>query len=133
MIRDYSAVQNTAHNIGLCNADNLHFNQSVVNQNPVADIHIIHQILIRNRYPVLISQDIFRHQYECLPFFQLNSSILKITNPNLGTLGIQQESYRKVQLLSDLLHLSDRLPVLLMRSVGKINSGHAHAVQHQIP
>ena len=127
MVGNRAAVYHTADDIRIRNLLHDHLDQTVVDQDPGACAHIVHQILIGNGCDLIGSHDLVRGQSELLPRHKLRLSALKIPQPDLRSLGIKENGHRHVQLPA---HLADRIKfraLLRMISMGKITACNVHS------
>ena len=133
VVGNRAAVYHAAHDIRIRDLFHDHFNQAVVDQDPGTGTDVIYQIFIRNGGDLIGSHDLVCGQRKRLPRHKLRLSALKISQPDLRSLGIKENGYRHVQLPA---HLTDRIEfrsLLCMIPVGKITAGYVHPCKDDLP
>ena len=107
--------------------------QTVVQQNGVPNFHVPGQLGISDRAAALIAHNILSGQGELLSGPQGYGALGKGSQPDLRPLGIQHGGHRQIQLFPQSLQRIQTGLVLLVRPVGKIETGHVHTGQHHFP
>ena len=93
------------HTVDFCSLDlfNLQADQTIVDQNTVAGLHILIKIFVGNRYLFFCSLDVLCSQNKLLAFCYSNLAFFKFLNPDFRSLCIEQRSNGSVDLCSDRL------------------------------
>ena len=98
----------------------LQYDKSVIDQNAVAHLQVLDQVLIVHGNPLLIADDILRRQSKGISLRQFNLPVLKGLDPVFRPLGIQHNCNGQIQFFPHPLNQVDFGLMLLMGSVGKI-------------
>ena len=111
----------------------IHFqpDQTVVDENVAALLHVVNQSGVRNGRPVLVADDLVRRQNEPVAPLQRHLSVFEIPKPDLRSLCVQQRRGRHIHRDPDAAEPLEFCLVFLMRAVGKIEAGDVHSRQNQ--
>ena len=91
--------------------------QSVIDQNGISRLHIVRQILVRDRHTALIAHDILRRQSKCLSVLQLHLAACELFQTDLRPFCIQQSRHRTLHFLSQLAKHRKSSKLLLVSSM----------------
>ena len=69
-IGNHTTIYNFTHNIGSIQTNDFHLDQTVINQNTIANVHITMQIFVSNGNAACIAHEITKCQGKKLSFFQ---------------------------------------------------------------
>ena len=128
-----SAVDYFAHDLPRTLADDLQADQSVVDQNRISPVDILHEAFIGNGNFFVVSFNIIYSksksgtglQHNFLPVFQSSGT-------DLGPLGVQKDRCVRMFFLAELLEQVHPALLLCMVAVREIKSRHVHTVQHEL-
>ena len=95
----------------------------------VTDIDIFAKLLVVHGNARLVAFDLIRRKREDIALGNRDLSIFKGLDAIFGTFGIQHDRNREIELLSDLLDQIDGRLMLLVRSVGKVESRNVHTCE----
>ena len=127
-----SVAERSAHNdrgmdvISLRNI-NTEFHKSVVQEYRIAGIKLMRQIFIRNRNLRFVALDIVRGENEAVAGLKLDLAVFECSDAVFGSLCVQHYRNRLLHALPDPLYRLDLRKMLLMRSVGEVQTGNIHA------
>ena len=93
---------------------------------------ILRQVLIGNGADLLGALHLAGGQGKGLAGFQHLDAVLELLQADLRAFGVQQGGDGLAQLLAQSLQLGQTAAVLLVRAVGKVKTGHVHAVGDQV-
>ena len=131
VIGDRAAVLHRADDFLRSDMIDAEADETVVDQNRRARLHIVDQSLVGDRRPLIVSQHFLCSQRELLTLLQLCAAVPEIAQTYLRSLRIQHRGDRQIQLLPQMNQTLKFGPVLVMRPVREIEPGDVHAGQHQ--
>ena len=105
--------------------------QTIGQQDGVARLYFLVQILVADRGMMLITRGICIGQDELLALGQLNLAVLELAQAHLRPLGVQQQCHDAIGMACRIAHHLDASCMLRMVSVGEIKAGTVHAILHQ--
>ena len=127
VIGNGTVVEYAAQNILLLRLLYAQFNQTVINQDAGACLHVLIQIWIGDGNFARRAKACARCQANLFALLEENLAVLHVTGTDFRTLGVQQQSNRKIVLLADSLHAVNALLVFLVTAVGKVEACDVHA------
>ena len=129
---DLAAVQHGADDVGVGDLLNVQHDQAVVQHDGAAGLHVLGQILVSDGADLLGALHLAGGQGKGLAGFQHLHTVLELLQADLGALGVQQGGNGLAQLLTQRLQLCQTATVLLVGTVGEVETGHVHAVCNQV-
>ena len=129
---DLAAVQHGADDVGVGDLLNVQHDQAVVQHDGAAGLHVLGQILVSDGADLLGALHLAGGQGKGLAGFQHLHTVLELLQADLGALGVQQGGNGLAQLLTQSLQLCQTAAVLLVGTVGEVETGHVHAVCNQV-
>ena len=129
---DLAAVQHGADDVGVGDLLNVQHDQAVVQHDGAAGLHVLGQILVSDGADLLGALHLAGGQGKGLAGFQHLHTVLELLQADLGALGVQQGGNGLAQLLTQRLQLCQTAAVLLVGTVGEVETGHVHAVCDQV-
>jgi len=129
---DLAAVQHGADDVGVGDLLNVQHDQAVVQHDGAAGLHVLGQILVSDGADLLGALHLAGGQGKGLAGFQHLHTVLELLQTDLGALGVQQGGNGLAQLLTQRLQLCQTAAVLLVGTVGEVETGHVHAVCNQV-
>ena len=113
----FTAADNFGFNPLAVGTEYLEGQKAVVDQDRIARIHFLGQILIADGNDRFIPFHLFGCEGELAAFLQIDLSVLEGADAEFRTLGVQHDGNRQMELFTDLLDRIDSLQMLLMVSV----------------
>ena len=129
---DLAAVQHGADDVGVGDLLNVQHDQAVVQHDGAAGLHVLGQILVSDGADLLGALHLAGGQGKGLAGFQHLHTVLELLQADLGALGVQQGGNGLAQLLTQSFQLCQTAAVLLVGTVGEVETGHVHAVCNQV-
>ena len=129
---DLAAVQHLAGDVGVGHVGDAQLDEAVVQHDGAALVHILGQVLVGDGADLLGALHLTGGQGKGLACFQHLHAVLELFQADLGALGVQQSSHGFAQLGTDGFQVVQAALVLLIGAVGKVETGHVHAVGDQL-
>ena len=126
-----ATVQNLSNNILALDFLYLQTNQAIRQQNGIAWLYFLVQLLVADRCLMLITWGISIGQNELLTLGKLNLAILELTQTHLRAFGIQQQSYNLVSMTSSISYHFNTAHMLSMITMREIKTGTVHTCINQ--
>ena len=119
---DLAAVQHGADDVGVGDLLNVQHDQAVVQHDGAAGLHVLGQILVSDGADLLGALHLAGGQGKGLAGFQHLHTVLELLQADLGALGVQQGGNGLAQLLTQSLQLCQTAAVLLVGTVGEVET-----------
>ena len=132
VVRDLAAVLDRAVNFGAVHLVDAEADQTVVNQNDAALLHIARQLLIAHGDNRVVAEQLSRGQRELCALLKHFRAVLEVAETNLRALGVEQGCDRETQLSAELHHALEFLGMRLVRVMRKVKTCHIHAREHEL-
>ena len=127
VVRDRTALDDTAHHIIAIYLDALQAHLTVVDKQAIARTGIISEVLVRGGNAVVRAFDIVDGDAHNLAVSPIRRAFLKTTEANLWPLQIGENTNRTSRSIGCFTHPAVVLSVVLMLTVREIQPGNIHA------
>ena len=126
-----AAVEHLADDGFLGHFLHAHADKTVVNQDGVAGLDVLGQVLIRNAAAFLGAHAFVGIQCEILSIFQRDAAALKVSGTDFRTFGIEHGGDGQTQIFTHADNLFEANQVFFMVGVTEIEACHIHACTHK--
>ena len=132
-VGDYAVVVHRAYDLAGGKAAHRHAHQAVVDEDGGSLMDIARQLGIGDGGALRVAHNALGAQRKGLPLHQLHLAVFKRFQADFRALGIQHNGNGQVQLLADGLDAVDVMQMRFVRAMGKVQPGHIHAGEDQLP
>ena len=133
-LAEQAAVGDLAVHVGALDVVDLQADQTVVDQDDGALLHLVGQLLVVEREALGGADDVVIGGHDAgLAGLQLDLlAVLEQAGAHLGALGVEQDGNRDGELTRELADALDVLAVVLVGAVGEVEARDVHAMQDEL-
>ena len=127
VVGSFAADEHFRDDVRLFDFDDFEHDEAVVQEDLVADIHLLADALVGHRDPRLVAHDLFRREGERRALFQRDFLVAEGADAEFRSFGVKHDGQGDLARFPNVLDDLDFLGVIFVRAVGEIQPRHVHA------